>query len=172
MGLINEAVGRVLEIDSGTGVNFPFYEHAIQVDAIEPNPLMSNQSLVAIQNACIPIELHTVSAEELPFADNTFDSVVATLVFCTIPEPAKALQEIRRVSKKGAKLLLFEHVRMDQKLLGKAQDLLNPLWARVADGCQLNRNTLDLLKQSGFTITKVDSYYKDLFLYIECLNEE
>ena len=168
--LVCHAEGRVLEIGSGTGINFPYYRNATQVDAIEPNPLMSKQSLKRIKKSYVPIELHSASAEALPFADDTFDTVVATLVFCTIPEPIKALQEIRRVSKKGAKLLFFEHVRMDQCLFGKTQDLLNPLWMRICDGCHLNRDTLDVVKKSGVTITNVETYYAKLFVYMECLN--
>ena len=170
--LISKAKGRVLEIGSGTGVNFPYYTNATKIDAIEPNPLMSKRSYKRIKRSRIPIQTYLVKAEKLPFPDNTFDSVVATLVFCTIPEPIKALQEIQRVSKPGAKLLLFEHVRVNQKNLGKAQDLLTPLWSKVCDGCHLNRDTLELLKQSNLSISKVDYHYGGLFLVIECLNEK
>lgn len=170
--LISKAKGRVLEIGSGTGVNFPYYTNATKIDAIEPNPLMSKRSYNRIKKSRIPIQTYLVKAEKLPFSDNTFDSVVATLVFCTIPEPIKALQEIQRVSKPGAKILLFEHVRINQKNLGKAQDLLTPLWSKVCDGCHLNRDTLELLKQSNLSISKVDYHYGGLFLVIECLNEQ
>ena len=168
--LVGDADGRVLEIGSGTGLNFPYYRNATRVDAIEPNPLMSAKSIKRIRTALVPINMYIAKAEDLPFDDDTFDTVVATLVFCTIPDPAKALQEIRRVSKQGAKILLFEHVRMNSDILGKTQDVLTPLWKKAFDGCHLNRNTLELLKQSGLIITKVDSYYGRLFLYIKCLN--
>lgn len=125
--LVNQASGRVLEIGSVTGVNFPHYQNATQVDAIEPNPLMKERARILIQ-------IYQVKAEKLPFADNTFDSVVATLVFCTIPEPIKAVQEIQRVSKPNAKILFFEHVRLDQAFLGKTQDILTPLWKKACDG--------------------------------------
>jgi ubiquinone/menaquinone biosynthesis C-methylase UbiE len=94
-----KAEGRVLEIGSGTGVNFPFYNNATQVDAVEPNAFMAKKSLDRRKLAKIPIHTYLVKAEQLPFPDNTFDSVVGTLVFCTIPEPLKALKEIHRVSK-------------------------------------------------------------------------
>ncbi|GLO65071.1 class I SAM-dependent methyltransferase [Oceanobacillus kimchii] len=169
--LVSQAVGRVLEVGSGTGVNFPHYLDATRVDAIEPNPLMKERALKRTERARIPIQTYLVKAEKLPFADNTFDTVVATLVFCTIPEPMKALQEIQRVSKPNAKILFFEHVRLDQASLGKTQDILTPLWKKICDGCHLNRDTLELIKQSNLSVLKVDSYFNGIFLSIKCLNE-
>ncbi|REB05241.1 class I SAM-dependent methyltransferase [Sporosarcina sp. BI001-red] len=166
-GLVGNAEGRVLEIGSGTGINFPYYKNATQVDAIEPNPLMSKRANERLRYARVPIQLHECGAESLPFADDTFDTVVATLVFCTIPDPMKALAEMQRVSKPGAHLLFFEHVRMEPMLLSKTQDFLNPLWEKICDGCQLNRDTLDLVKKSGIEVAKVESYYAKLFLYIK-----
>jgi ubiquinone/menaquinone biosynthesis C-methylase UbiE len=130
--LVGKASGRVLEIGSGTGVNFPYYRIAEQVEAIEPNSLMAKQAANRIRAAKVPINVHLATAENLPFSNDAFDTVVATLVFCTIPDPGKALQEIRRVSRPGAKFLLFEHVRMEQELLGKTQDLLTPVWKNYA----------------------------------------
>lgn len=169
--LVNQATGRVLEVGSGTGVNFPHYQNATQVDAIEPNPLMKERALKRMVGTRIPIQIYQAKAEKLPFADNTFDSVVATLVFCTIPEPIKALQEIQRVSKPNAKILFFEHVRLDQAFLGKTQDILTPLWKKTCDGCHLNRDTLELIKQSNLSVLKVDTYFNGIFLSIKCLNE-
>jgi ubiquinone/menaquinone biosynthesis C-methylase UbiE len=97
--LISNAEGRVLEIGSGTGVNFPLYKYATQVDAIEPNSYMRNKSLERMKLTKIPIQTYLVKAESLPFPDSTFDTVVGTLVFCTIPDPLKALNEVRRVCK-------------------------------------------------------------------------
>jgi len=170
MKLVQNLEGRVLEIGSGTGINFAYYEKAKKVDAVEPNLLMNARASKRIKNASVPIELYEASAENLPFADNTFDTVVATLVFCTIPDPIKALKEIQRVSKENAKLLFFEHIRMEQPLLAKAQDILTPTWSRFCDGCQLNRETLLLIKQSGIAIKDVEGYYARLFLNIEGVN--
>lgn len=168
--LIGKAVGRVLEVGSGSGINFPYYKSVDQVDAIEPNPLMTDRALINFSESNVPIQTHVAKAENLPFDDNTFDSVVATLVFCTIPDPMKALKEIQRVSRPGANILLFEHVRMDQKPLGKMQDALTPLWKKVCDGCHLNRDTLELVRQSGIAIEQVDYYYKGLFLTVEAVS--
>ncbi|ASK62783.1 SAM-dependent methyltransferase [Virgibacillus phasianinus] len=170
--LIGKATGRVLEIGSGSGVNFSYYLNVDQVDAIEPNPLMSDLSHKSIRNSKVSIRLHQVNAEKLPFADNTFDSVVATLVFCTIPNPKQALKEIQRVCKPGAGIFIFEHVKMNQELLAKLQDALTPLWEKVCDGCHLNRDTLRLLKESGIDLGKIDYYYKGLFLAVEATNNK
>lgn len=168
--LIRNATGKVLEIGSGTGINFPYYEQAESVAAIEPNPQMSRLAVRRGRSAHVPITLYEASAEELPFEDNTFDTVIATLVFCTIPNPAAALKEIQRVSKNDAKILFFEHVRMEQPALANLQHLLNPLWEKIADGCQLDRDTLSLISRSGIHINSVQTLYSGLFLSINCKN--
>ncbi len=89
--LMQKARGEVLEIGSGTGFNFPFYEHAQKVTAIEPEPRMRELSLSRAQNAQVPIEVILAGAEKLPFPDDFFDTVVCTLVLCTIPNSTKAL---------------------------------------------------------------------------------
>ena len=169
-GLVRKAQGRVLEIGFGTGANFRYYRNVERVDAIEPNPTMAKHAMKRIKKIRTPIHAYQAKAEELPFPDNSFDTVVATLVFCSIPEPERALHEIRRTSKPGAKILLFEHVKMDQKMLGKTQEALTPIWKKLCDGCHLDRDTLQLVKRSGLHIEKVTSYYGGLFLTIECRN--
>ncbi|GAB4073707.1 hypothetical protein GCM10028778_12100 [Barrientosiimonas marina] len=156
-----------MEVGSGTGINFPYYVNAEQVTAVEPNPDMLKKSLRRLKNRDQPIHTHVGEAEDLPFPDNTFDTVIGTLVFCTIPEPDKAFAEIRRALKPDGKLLLFEHVRLEQKTLGKLQDILTPLWKHVCDGCCLNRNTLNMAKKADFHVENVQSMYKGLFLTIE-----
>lgn len=170
--IAGNAQGKVLEIGSGTGVNFPFYKKAESVKAIEPDSGMRKQSEQRAATAKVPVQLYDAKAEALPFANDEFDSVVATLVFCTIPEPKKALGEIRRCAKKGAEMYFFEHVRMDQKPLGTIQDVMTPLWKKVAGGCHLNRDTLQLIRQSGLTVTEVKPMYGGLFLAITCVNEK
>lgn len=165
--LVRSAEGSVLEIGSGTGANFPHYSAATDVTAIEPSAKMSERAKPKIEKAHVPIKIYEATAEELPFEDDTFDTVVATLVFCTIPNPQAALQEIQRVCKQGARLLFFEHVRFEQPLLAKGQDLMNPLWNTFSGGCQLNRDTLAEIKKSGIEVTKVEPLYNKLLLSIE-----
>jgi ubiquinone/menaquinone biosynthesis C-methylase UbiE len=166
--LLEKAQGRILEIGSGTGVNFPLYKDVTQVDAIEPSLFMRTKSLKRIDLSSVPIQTYLIKAEKLPFPENTFDTVVGTLVFCTIPDPKKALSEIKRVSKPDARLLLFEHVKMEQPFLAKMQEGLTPFWKRICDGCHLNRDTVSLLRESDFSIENVYPYYNGLFVVIEC----
>ncbi|MCM3567620.1 class I SAM-dependent methyltransferase [Neobacillus mesonae] len=169
--LLLKAAGNVLEIGSGTGVNFPFYQNADKVTAIEPSGDMIEHSLPRKMQAVVPIEVIQANAEKLPFEDNTFDTVVATLVFCTIPNPEQAIMEIQRVCKPGGKILLFEHVKMENPFLGGLQEMLTPAWKKICDGCCLNRDTIGLLKSEGITINKVQKYFGDLFLYIDAVNK-
>lgn len=170
--LIGKAEGKVLEIGSGTGFNFPFYDRAQKVIAIEPEPMMREQSLPRTRKSRVPIEVISAGAEGLPFPDNSFDTVVGTLVLCTIPDPSKALEEIRRVCKPGGKVLFFEHVRLNQPVLGRLQDWLTPVWKRFCDGCHLNRNTLELIRQTGLQVVRVEGYANDLFLVVETENKK
>lgn len=170
--VLSKAAGRVLEIGSGTGINFPIYKNAAHVDAIEPSKGMIEQSQTRKTAARVPIRVHQQSAENLEFPDNTFDTVVATLVFCTIPTPVKALEEIIRVSKPQAKILFFEHVKTEQPALAFAQEALNPIWKRICDGCHLNRETLKIIQESGLKVTKVASHYKGLFIVVESENNK
>ncbi|WP_018661980.1 class I SAM-dependent methyltransferase [Heyndrickxia acidiproducens] len=166
--LLQKARGRVLEIGSGSGVNFPLYQEVQQVDAIEPSREMQKKSASRLQAASVPIYCHQQTAEQLDFADQTFDTVVSTLVFCTIPDPEKALKEIQRVAKPGAVFLFFEHVKMEQPLLAKTQDMLTPFWKKICDGCHLNRNTLALIRQAGFQVRETEEFYKGLFITAVC----
>ncbi|PID20733.1 SAM-dependent methyltransferase [Sporosarcina sp. P3] len=168
--LVRNAQGEVLEIGSGTGINFPYYRQAKHVAAIEPNPEMSRRASRRGRNAHVPITLYEAKAESLPFADHTFDTVISTLVFCTIPNPLLALKEIQRVSKPGATIIFFEHVKMKQPTLAKAQELVNPLWEKVCDGCQLNRDTLSMILDAGLYVEELESLYGGLFLSIQCKN--
>lgn len=168
--LIQNVHGQVLEVGSGTGINFPYYLQAEKVIAIEPAPLMRDQSLNRAANAHVPIEVITARAEELPFPDDSFDVVVSTLVFCTIPDPIKALEEVKRACKPNGTVLFFEHVRLNHRFLGRLQDWLTPVWKRLCDGCHLNRDTLEVINQVGFKVIHVKRYYKDIFLVIEATN--
>lgn len=170
--LLSLAKGTVLEIGAGTGVNFPLYKSPDKVVAIEPSQHMIEHSHSKQRQAQVPIDMVQASAEELPFDSDRFDTVVATLVFCTIPNPEKAIEEIKRVCKPGGKILLFEHVKMENRFLAGLQDLLNPAWRKIADGCNLNRDTLGLLKKHHLSVLKVDNYYKGLFIFVEAVNSE
>jgi ubiquinone/menaquinone biosynthesis C-methylase UbiE len=163
--LLQKAEGEVLEIGSGTGINFPLYHPQVShVIAIEPNPEMRKRSLKRKQQAAIPIDLKEAESERLPFMDQAFDTVIFTLVLCSVSDPAQALEEAKRVLKPGGKLLFFEHVRMESRFLGWLQDILTPAWKKVCDGCHLNRETKELIQAAGFKITEMQSDYNGLFI--------
>lgn len=162
--LLESAKGRVLELGSGTGINFPLYRGVDHVMAIEPSQHMINRSREKHKLAVVPIEIVRASAEQLPFEDNTFDTVVATLVFCTIPNMEKAIEEMKRVCKPEGEILLFEHVKMENKALSTLQNMLTPTWMKICDGCCLNRETLNAFRAHGMSIEKIEKFYKDLFI--------
>lgn len=170
--LIQKAKGNVLEIGSGTGFNFPYYTQAEKVIGIEPNLTMREQSFKRVKEAKIPIEVISADAQALPFSENTFDTVVGTLVLCTIPNPEKALYEIRRVCRPNGQVLFFEHVRLEHPLLERLQDWVTPLWKQVCDGCHLNRETLNTIKKAGLTIVNIARYNNGLLLVVEALNQK
>lgn len=170
--LLRSATGRVLELGAGTGINFPLYENANHVTAIEPSQHMIDRSQSKFNKAAVPIKIVKAGAEQLPFNDDTFDTVVATLVFCTIPNVEKAIDEMKRVCKPNGKILLFEHVKMENRVLSRLQDWLTPVWKKICDGCCLNRETLHTFMIHGLTVVKVEKFYKDLFINAELRNSK
>lgn len=170
--LLNKATGQVLELGSGTGINFPLYRDVHSVTAIEPNPQMSGRAFENKSHATVPIEIVQAGAENLPFEDDTFDTVVATLVFCTIPDAEKAILEMKRVCKPNGTILMFEHVKMRNPFLSKLQDWLTPAWNKVCDGCCLNRETEKLVKDNGLIIMDRKEFYRGLFIVMEIKNDK
>ncbi|KAA0547070.1 class I SAM-dependent methyltransferase [Bacillus sp. BGMRC 2118] len=155
--LLTEAKGEVLEIGAGTGINFPFYRNCT-VTALEPNPHMVVKSKKRRSEAKVPITIVGGVGEQLPFQEEQFDTVVITLVLCSVQNQEQTLSEVKRVIKPGGKILFLEHVRMEQPFFSGLQNILNPFWRRVCDGCQLNRNTEQSIVSSGIHITSKKSY--------------
>lgn len=172
--LISKARGRVLEIGSGTGLNFPYYdpEQVTNLVALEPDESSLQRSLSRLASSPIPAELISGTAESIPCPDNSFDTVVGTLVLCTVQDPRQSLEEFRRVLKPDGIMLFFEHVRVDQPVLGYLQDRLTPFWKHVAGGCHLNRNTLALIKAEGFEIVTLQKYYRSIFWAVQLNNRK
>jgi ubiquinone/menaquinone biosynthesis C-methylase UbiE len=149
-----QADGVVLEVGVGTGLNFPFYQPSLvkHVDAVDPDSAMLAYARRRLNTASVPITLTQAPAEFLPFSHELFDSVVATLVFCSVTDPLHSFQEIQRVLKPEGKLFLFEHVRATGRASARLQDLLVPVTTRLAGNCHWNRDTLHTLKMAGFQI--------------------
>jgi ubiquinone/menaquinone biosynthesis C-methylase UbiE len=156
--LLAAARGRVLEVGAGTGLNVPHYPPGIHDLVLsEPVPSMARRlERRAAKRAGHMPRVVVAPAERLPFPDDAFDTVVSTLVLCTVPEPDRALAEIQRVLKPGGSLLFIEHVRSDAERWGRWQDRLARPWAAFASGCRCNRNTLDLLEANGMRLAEVE----------------
>jgi len=141
--------GDVLEVGAGTGFNLPHYERASHLVAIEPSASMTKRLKKRAGDAAVPVDVRAGSAESLPFADESFDTVVITFVLCSVEDPATALGEIHRVLKPGARLVLLEHVRGEGEL-AVWQRRLTPIHRKVAGNCHLDRDTLGALTAAGF----------------------
>lgn len=146
--LLEPLSGPVLEIGSGTGANFGLYSRPSDVTAIEPDTEMLTRS-----EPRRPAEMTLLEgrAEALPFESNSFDHIVSTFVFCSVPDTTKCLDEIIRVAQPGARLHLIEHVK-GVGLPGRLHELFTPLWTKVCAGCHLNRQTLTTLVGAGFEL--------------------
>jgi ubiquinone/menaquinone biosynthesis C-methylase UbiE len=150
------ATGRVLEIGAGTGLNLAHYPDAVdELVLTEPVEAMSVRLNRRAAKWGDRAQVVTAGAEELPFADDSFDTVVSTMVLCTVENPEHALAEINRVLKPGGQLLFIEHVRSDSPGLAKWQDRLHKPWFAFGDGCNCNRPVLDLLR-GGVSVETVE----------------
>lgn len=152
------ATGRVVEIGAGTGRNFSFYGAIDRLTAAEPDPHMQRRAAKKAGGLPFPILLLSDRAEALSLADGSADSVVATLVLCTVPNPAAALREIRRVLAPDGHFRFVEHVRAEEPRLARVQDLVTPLHRRIAAGCHPNRDTLGLLQREGFRLAELERF--------------
>jgi len=170
--IVSGLEGKILEIGTGTGANFPFYspQKVRSIDSIDPNPYMLEQAKLKARDAGIPVHFHQGVAESLPFQDGEFDTVVTTLVLCSVEDPQKVFQEIRRVCKQGGKIVLFEHVRTESASLAALQDVLTPAWKRLCDGCHLNRDTGRYMREAGINVIKEKKYLKGIFVELEGSN--
>ncbi len=166
---VGGARGRVLELGVGTGLNLPHYRAAKSVAAIDPDGASLERAVSKRNGNPPPIELYQATAEALPFADESFDAVVGTLTFCTIPDPDRALSEARRVLKPGGMFRLVEHVRVGNRLIGGVQDAITPLWKQFAGGCHLNRDTLSAVEHAGFQVRGVSRHIGGLFIGIDAV---
>jgi len=153
--LVGEATGRVLELGAGTGLNLPHYAESVESLVLtEPQSPMLRRLEDKAREQAPSAELRQAPAEELPFADASFDTVVSTLVLCGADQQ-RSLGEVRRVLRPGGRLLFLEHVRSDDPGLGRFQDRMNWL-NRLVVGCDCNRRTLAAIEDAGFTVSRVE----------------
>jgi ubiquinone/menaquinone biosynthesis C-methylase UbiE len=156
--VVSAAIGRVLEIGVGSGLNLPLYEAATHVIGLEPSTRLLAMART-IRTRGPSIELVEGVAEAIPLPDHSVDTVVSTWTLCTIPDVTRALTEMRRVLKPDGRLLFAEHGRSPEPRVVGWQDRLTPLWKQIGGGCHLNRPIELLIRDAGFRVEQLQTGY-------------
>jgi ubiquinone/menaquinone biosynthesis C-methylase UbiE len=163
---------KVLEIGVGTGKNLGYYPESLEVIGIDFSKKMLNQANQKIQDKS-HIKLIEMDAQNMEFKDNTFDTVITSCVFCSVPDPIKGLKEMRRVCKKNGKIVMLEHMRSQNKVVGKFMDVINFIPLGIC-GANINRKTMENLKKAGFNEKDIkdDNIWRDIVKLIEIRNNK
>lgn len=156
----------ILEVGAGTGKNFPYYPADSEITAIDFSEQMLKRARDKVSRQNVKVHLQQMDVQNLDFADNTFDTVVASFVFCSVPDPVRGLMEIERVCKPGGKVVLLEHVLSANRVLGWLMNLANPLVVRMM-GANINRRTVDNVAKSGLVIEQITDLGSGIVKLIE-----
>lgn len=146
---------KVLEVGVGTGKNMLYYPDGVQITAVDLTPGMLEYAQKRAAELNIDVELRLGDVQNLDFPDDTFDDVVSTFVFCSVPDPTLGLKELLRVTKPNGRLLMLEHVRARNKIAGMIMDVMNPVMVRLS-GANINRRTVENVQQSGWQLEQVE----------------
>jgi ubiquinone/menaquinone biosynthesis C-methylase UbiE len=158
--LVPHARGATVEVGVGSGLNLPFYgEQVERLVAVDPSEELLRMARKRARGMALPIEFIAHTGEALPLADASVDTAVFTFTLCTIPDPLKALREARRVLKPSGELLFAEHGLAPDEGVQRWQRRLNPLWRRIAGGCNLDRKIDELIGAAGFRLAGLQSEY-------------
>lgn len=159
--LVPLAEGRVLEIGIGPGHNLAHYDpsRVTMVVGVDPIAAFVQLGATARLRSPVPVEMHEAPAERLPLPDGSIDTAVITCTLCSVDDPAQALREVRRVLRPQGTVLLLEHGRSPDTGVARWQDRLNPLWRRLAVGCNLNRPVVGLVREAGFAFRSLEQSY-------------
>lgn len=147
--------GRVLELGFGVGANWRYLPGDVIYVGIEPDGQMLARARRHARESGAAVELHQAPAEDLPFPDQSFDTVFATLTLCSVDDLTKALAEVRRVLKPDGELRFWEHVRPHRRFWGRAADLVTPAWRVLGAGCRPNRATREAISEAGFIFSEL-----------------
>jgi ubiquinone/menaquinone biosynthesis C-methylase UbiE len=151
----------ILEVGVGTGKNFDFYPQGKEITAIDFSSGMLSRAQRKAEERGIEVKLLAMDVQDLHFPDQSFDTVLATFVFCSVPDPIRGLREIKRICKKKGRIILLEHVRPKGKVLGKIFDLLNVATVMLM-GVNINRDTITNMKRAGLNIIEERNLFKDI----------
>ncbi|HET9731747.1 MAG TPA: class I SAM-dependent methyltransferase [Acidimicrobiales bacterium] len=152
--------GEVLEVGFGSGLNVPYYPGAVRrVKAVDPATVGRELARGRVAASPVRVDYVALDGQELPIESASVDHALITWTLCTIPDPVRALGEIRRVLRPGAEVHFVEHGRSPDAAVARWQDRLTPLQRRLFGGCHLNRQIDALLAGTGFEITRMDRYY-------------
>jgi ubiquinone/menaquinone biosynthesis C-methylase UbiE len=157
---------QILEIGVGTGKNFPYYPAEVEITAVDFSARMLQRARRKAERETVDVRLEQMDVQHLEFADGTFDTVVATFVFCSVPDPVLGLREIERVGKSGGKVILLEHVLSANKLLAWWMNLVSPLVSGTM-GPHINRRTVENVGRSGLVVEQVTDLAFGIFKLIE-----
>jgi len=148
--------GKVLEVGVGTGKSLPYYPEGVELVGIDISPKMLEKARKRADKLGIGVDLRVMDVENLQFPDKTFDFIVVVFVFCSVTDPVKGLRELARVVKDDGKILMLEHVRSENRVIGKLMDWFNPI-ARWLFGPNINRQTVANVEAAGLAIVSVES---------------
>ena len=158
--VVPQAEGVVLELGIGSGLNLPYYDSSQVKHLIGVDPTPNHKALKkAIELSSLSTEMIFESAEVLPMADNSMDSIVCTYTLCTIPDIDQTLDQCQRVLKPGGQFIFVEHGIAPDEKVQRTQNRINPLWKKLAGGCNLNRDIPHALEEHGFSVAKLESMY-------------
>ena len=157
---------HILEVGVGTGKNFDYYPKDARITAIDFSEQMLKQAARKRDRKNTPVELELMDVQSLCFADNSFDTVICSFVFCSVPSAVKGLKELYRVCKPGGQVLLLEHVLSSNPVIAAVMNLLNPVVVALV-GANINRNTVKNVKACAFTSVHVDDRSSDIIKLIE-----